>query len=41
MIQVVASSSVHYDRQDAYDNFVFLGQIQEVDEIWHRLIQWL
>jgi hypothetical protein len=33
MILVVASSFVHYDRLDAYGNFVFLGQILEVDEI--------
>lgn len=34
MIQVAVSSFVHCDRQDAYDNFVFLDQILEADEIW-------
>lgn len=34
MIQVGASSFVHYAQQGAGDNFSFLGQIQEADEIW-------
>lgn len=33
MIQVAASSFARYDQQDVYDNFVFLGQTQEADEI--------
>ena len=38
MIQVVVSSFVHYDQQGACDNFVFLGQIREADEIWAQTI---
>ena len=34
MIQVVVSCVAHCDLLDAYGNFVFLGQIQEADEIW-------
>lgn len=34
MIQVVASSDVHYDQPGADGNCVFLDQIPEADETW-------
>uniref|UniRef100_A0A2P2N1E5 Uncharacterized protein n=1 Tax=Rhizophora mucronata TaxID=61149 RepID=A0A2P2N1E5_RHIMU len=37
MIQVVASYVARYDQLGACGNFVFLGQIQEADEIWKQL----
>lgn len=44
MIQAVASSDAHYDQLGAYDNFSFLDQILEADEIWGKtknLILWI
>lgn len=38
---MVASSVAHYGQLGACGNFVFLGQIQEVDEIWVRLTKLL
>lgn len=38
-IQVVASCDAHYDQPGAYDNFVFLGQIRQADEIWEQIMQ--
>lgn len=34
VIRVEASYGARYDQPDAYDNYVFLDQIQEADEIW-------
>lgn len=37
MTRVEASYGAHYDQPDACDNYVFLDQTQEADEIWQKL----